>query len=135
MPRVKTKPPSPPSNASPLAAVAAKTVDVLTLAEAAAYLRAEEKKRLREIRDIVITSVNNVPVRVGDVVEGGPLPHQQAASSLYPRQLPVIGGMIAGKLASWTCVLNVATSVSMISWSWPVSVATRAERSSKRSPA
>src|SRR5579885_3551844 len=39
--------------------------------EAAAYLRAEEQQRLREIRQIVITSVNNVPVRVEDVVEGG----------------------------------------------------------------
>jgi cobalt-zinc-cadmium resistance protein CzcA len=44
-----------------------------TAQEAAAYLRAEDERRLREIREIVITSVNNVPVRVGDVVEGGPL--------------------------------------------------------------
>jgi cobalt-zinc-cadmium resistance protein CzcA len=40
---------------------------------AAASLREEEKARLREIRDIVITSVNNVPIRVDDVVQGGPL--------------------------------------------------------------
>jgi cobalt-zinc-cadmium resistance protein CzcA len=39
---------------------------------AAARLRAEEAKRLREMRRIVITSVNNVPIRVEDVVEGGP---------------------------------------------------------------
>jgi heavy metal efflux system protein len=38
------------------------------------YLRAEEERRLREIRQIVLTATNNVPVRVGDVVEGGPLP-------------------------------------------------------------
>ncbi|HET6882646.1 MAG TPA: efflux RND transporter permease subunit [Pirellulales bacterium] len=37
------------------------------------YLRAEEQKRLRQLRQIVIMTTNNVPVRVGDVVEGGPL--------------------------------------------------------------
>jgi cobalt-zinc-cadmium resistance protein CzcA len=41
--------------------------------EAAAYLRLEEKRRLREIRAVVITSVNNQPVLVDDVVEGGPV--------------------------------------------------------------
>jgi cobalt-zinc-cadmium resistance protein CzcA len=40
--------------------------------EAAAYLRAEDERRIREIRQIVITSVNNQPIRVDDVVEGGP---------------------------------------------------------------
>jgi cobalt-zinc-cadmium resistance protein CzcA len=42
-------------------------------AEAAAFLRAEENRRIQEIRDIVLASVNNVPVRVGDVVDGGPV--------------------------------------------------------------
>ncbi len=37
------------------------------------YLRAEENRRLREIRQIVLSATNNVPVRVDDVVEGGPL--------------------------------------------------------------
>jgi cobalt-zinc-cadmium resistance protein CzcA len=46
------------------------------------YLRAEEERRLREIRQIVLNATNNVPVRVDDVVEGGPLrasspPHKQ----------------------------------------------------------
>jgi cobalt-zinc-cadmium resistance protein CzcA len=41
--------------------------------EAAAFLRAEDEERLREIRQIVITSVNNVPIRVDDVVQGGPI--------------------------------------------------------------
>jgi cobalt-zinc-cadmium resistance protein CzcA len=48
---------------------------ILALADpraAAAMLRAEEERRIREIRDIVIASVNNVPIRVEDVVEGGP---------------------------------------------------------------
>ena len=37
------------------------------------YLRSEEERRIREIRQIVLTSTNNVPVRLDDVVEGGPL--------------------------------------------------------------
>ncbi len=37
------------------------------------YLRAEEERRLREIRQIVLSATNNVPVRIDDVVEGGPL--------------------------------------------------------------
>jgi cobalt-zinc-cadmium resistance protein CzcA len=41
--------------------------------EAARHLRDEDERRLREIRDIIITSVNNVPIRVNDVVEGGPV--------------------------------------------------------------
>jgi heavy metal efflux system protein len=42
-------------------------------AEAAALLRAEENRRIEEIRQIVLASVNNVPIRVGDVVDGGPV--------------------------------------------------------------
>ena len=38
---------------------------------AAAMLRAEERRRIRDIRSLVIASVNNQPVRVEDVVEGG----------------------------------------------------------------
>jgi cobalt-zinc-cadmium resistance protein CzcA len=48
--------------------------------EAAAVLRAEDQKRLGEIRNIVITSVNNVPIRIDDVVQGGPLPYKDAPS-------------------------------------------------------
>jgi Cu/Ag efflux pump CusA len=40
---------------------------------AAAHLRGEEQARLREIRSLVITSINNHPVRIADIVEGGPL--------------------------------------------------------------
>jgi Cu/Ag efflux pump CusA len=39
--------------------------------EAAAKLRTEEKRRLREIRRLVIASVNGVPVLLEDLVEGG----------------------------------------------------------------
>src|SRR6516162_5299283 len=38
---------------------------------AASILRAEEMRRLHDIRQLVIASVNNQPVRVEDVVEGG----------------------------------------------------------------
>ena len=41
--------------------------------QAAKVLRAEEERRIRDIRALVITSVNNQPVRVEDVVEGGRL--------------------------------------------------------------
>ncbi|HEV3144507.1 MAG TPA: efflux RND transporter permease subunit [Gemmataceae bacterium] len=40
---------------------------------AAAMLRSEEQHRIRDIRGLVITSTNNVSVRVEDVVEGGRL--------------------------------------------------------------
>ncbi len=45
--------------------------------EAAAYLRSEERRRIGEIRQIVITATNNVPIRVEHVVEGGPY-HSEA---------------------------------------------------------
>jgi cobalt-zinc-cadmium resistance protein CzcA len=41
---------------------------------AARHLRREEERRLREIRDIVVATVNNVPVRVEDLTSGGPVP-------------------------------------------------------------
>ena len=42
-------------------------------AEAADYLRTEEERRIQRIRKTVITAVNNVPIRVEDVVDGGPV--------------------------------------------------------------
>jgi heavy metal efflux system protein len=39
--------------------------------EAASVLRAEERRRISDIRSLVITSINNQPIRVEDVVEGG----------------------------------------------------------------
>ncbi len=46
---------------------------------AAATLRAEEVRRIMEIRSLVITSINNLPIRVEDVVEGGRLLPEQLA--------------------------------------------------------
>jgi Cu/Ag efflux pump CusA len=48
--------------------------------EAAAYLRAEEQRRLQEIRDIVIVAINGNPIKIDDVVVGGPLAYRGAAS-------------------------------------------------------
>jgi Cu/Ag efflux pump CusA len=42
--------------------------------EAAARLRAAEQRRLQEIRSLVITTVKAIPVRLADVVDGGPAP-------------------------------------------------------------
>jgi cobalt-zinc-cadmium resistance protein CzcA len=40
--------------------------------DATRHLRTAEHERLQELRSIVLTTVNNVPVRVDDVVAGGP---------------------------------------------------------------
>jgi heavy metal efflux system protein len=39
---------------------------------ASKYLRGKENERAKEIRDVVVASTNNVPVHVGEVVDGGP---------------------------------------------------------------
>jgi cobalt-zinc-cadmium resistance protein CzcA len=56
---------------------------------AALILRAEERRRIREIRSLVITSVNNQPIRVEDVVEGG---------RLLPGELPGEKGVVVSHL-------------------------------------
>ncbi len=56
---------------------------------AAAILRAEERRRIQEIRSLVITSVNNQPIRIEDVAEGG---------RLLPDQLPGEKGVVVSNL-------------------------------------
>ena len=51
------------------------------------FLRAEEQRRIREIRQIVLTATDNVPVHVDDVVEGGPL---------KPGDVPGAQGVVVG---------------------------------------
>jgi cobalt-zinc-cadmium resistance protein CzcA len=46
---------------------------------AAARLRQQEERRIREIRSIVLTSINNSPILLEDVVEGGRLSPGQRA--------------------------------------------------------
>jgi cobalt-zinc-cadmium resistance protein CzcA len=60
--------------------------------EAFAHLRDAERERVHEIRDIVVQTVNNVPVRVKDLVAGGPFaspglagPDEGVAVSHVPR--------------------------------------------------
>jgi cobalt-zinc-cadmium resistance protein CzcA len=66
---------------------------------AASILRAEELRRIREIRGLVITSVNNQPIRVDDVVEGG---------RLLPGELPGERGVVVsnrtrlGRIGYWS---------------------------------
>ncbi len=56
-------------------------VTLKTPEEAAAYLRADERLRCNEIRSIVLTSVNDKPIKIDDIVDGGPLPYPDAMSS------------------------------------------------------
>jgi cobalt-zinc-cadmium resistance protein CzcA len=56
---------------------------------AASQLRAEEVRRIREIRSLVVTTVNNQPIRIEDVVEGG---------RLSPGELPGERGVIVSNL-------------------------------------
>jgi cobalt-zinc-cadmium resistance protein CzcA len=62
-----------------------KVLGLKSPARAAAILRAEELRRIRDIRSLVIASVNNQPVRVEDVVVGG---------RLYPGTMPGEQGVI-----------------------------------------
>jgi heavy metal efflux system protein len=57
-------------------------IGMKTPREAAAYLRAEEQERLREIRNIVIAANDYHPIRIDDIVEGGPLLSPAAESKL-----------------------------------------------------
>jgi cobalt-zinc-cadmium resistance protein CzcA len=66
-----------------------KVLGLKSPSSAASILRAEELRRIREIRSLVITSVNNQPIRVEDVVEGG---------RLLPGQLPGDQGVVVSHL-------------------------------------
>ncbi|VTR93646.1 cytochrome c peroxidase : Putative silver efflux pump OS=Singulisphaera acidiphila (strain ATCC BAA-1392 / DSM 18658 / VKM B-2454 / MOB10) GN=Sinac_6760 PE=4 SV=1: ACR_tran: ACR_tran: ACR_tran [Gemmata massiliana] len=52
---------------------------------AAAHLRIEEARRCREIRQVVVAAVNSVPVRVDNLVDGGPV--LNADGSVSPSKL------------------------------------------------
>jgi cobalt-zinc-cadmium resistance protein CzcA len=57
-----------------------RAIAMKTPEEAARFLREEEQARLREIRNIVITSNDFVPIRIDGIVAGGPLLSPAAAS-------------------------------------------------------
>ncbi len=67
---------------------------------AARFLRREEEQRLREIRDIVVVTVNNVPVRVEDLVSGGPLtsysPRLAGGHAIPPASRGIEEGVVVG---------------------------------------
>jgi len=67
----KVKPPLSEEERSRLSDIR-RIVGARAAARAAAYLRAEEDRRLREIRHIVVAVVNNVPITVDQLVDGGP---------------------------------------------------------------
>ncbi|WP_246523731.1 efflux RND transporter permease subunit [Gemmata palustris] len=54
-------------------------------ARAAAHLRVEEARRCREIRQVAVAAVNTVPVRVDNLVDGGPV--LNADGSVNPAKL------------------------------------------------
>ena len=60
---------------------------------AADLLRTDEERRIHQIRQIVITSINNLPIRVADVVEGGPLqyPEDVGKAGVVVSHLPRLG--------------------------------------------
>jgi cobalt-zinc-cadmium resistance protein CzcA len=66
-----------------------KVLGLKSATAAAATLRAEELRRVQEIRSLVITSINNQPIRVEDVVEGG---------RLAPDELPGDKGVVVSNL-------------------------------------
>ncbi len=58
-----------------------RAVAMKTPEEAARFLRQWDQRRLWEIRNLPITAVNNVPIRIDDIVQGGPLPYPEASST------------------------------------------------------
>lgn len=68
-------------------------------AAAAAILRGEELRRIQEIRGLVVTSVNNQPIRVEDLVEGGRLAPGQSAGE---RGVVVSNQTRLGRIGYWS---------------------------------
>jgi cobalt-zinc-cadmium resistance protein CzcA len=73
-------------------------IDRRAAVRAAGVLRMEEQRRLRDIRSLVITSVNSQPIRVEDVVEGG-----RASMGSLPVDRGVVAGNITrlGRVGCW----------------------------------
>jgi heavy metal efflux system protein len=54
-------------------------------------MRELERQRVREMRDIVVQTVNNVPVRVSDLVIGGPTLSPESTSGVAVANVPRLG--------------------------------------------
>jgi cobalt-zinc-cadmium resistance protein CzcA len=63
--------------------------------KAAALLRAEEARRCREIRQATVVAVNNVSVRIDNLVDGGPMLNQDGTPRVDDRTL-VSRGVVVG---------------------------------------
>jgi cobalt-zinc-cadmium resistance protein CzcA len=55
-------------------------VPLVAASKASHLLREEDARRIMQIRETIVSAVNNVPVRVEDVVDGGPLRYGQDSS-------------------------------------------------------
>ena len=64
---------------------------------AASILRAEERRRISDLRSLVITSVNNQPIRVEDIVVGG----RASSSELGERGIVVGHQTRLGRIGYW----------------------------------
>jgi len=70
---------------------------------AARYLRQQEEARIREIRDVVVVTVNNVPIRVEDLVTGGPVDaHDEIVKQAHRPELLPRGRLAEGAKAANT---------------------------------
>ena len=67
----------PAAGAAAVGAAAIQGSAGLRPAIAVAYLRNEDDRRVRAIRNTVVTTINNTPIRVEDLVDGGPLRYPQ----------------------------------------------------------
>jgi cobalt-zinc-cadmium resistance protein CzcA len=68
---------NPDAWASVVGPAAAQGLGTLKPVLASAYLRAEDERRISQIRNTVVTSLNNMPIRVEDLVDGGPIHYPQ----------------------------------------------------------
>lgn len=73
------------------------TLTVKDPVEAAALLRSEEARRVREIRQVVVASVNNVPVRVDHLADGGPLLNADGTPRVDDRTLVARGVVVSNQ--------------------------------------
>jgi cobalt-zinc-cadmium resistance protein CzcA len=74
--------------------------DVLAMTdpvEAARHLRLEEARRCAEIRQVVVASVNNIPVRVDQLVDGGPMLSADGSPRVDDRKLVESGVVISNQ--------------------------------------
>jgi cobalt-zinc-cadmium resistance protein CzcA len=81
----KVKPPLSEEETEKLAKIR-EVVELRAAIRARDFLRQEEMRRVLDIRRTVVTSINNHPIRVADLVEGGPLDSETGsqADSITP---------------------------------------------------